>query len=409
MQSTANINIKCSHPKCGEEGTECSSADSACPRTTFQAEYAETVTVECPYPFDCFYCSLYANFTNNTVLSGHWRYSSVFGQGISSALTAHCHNVSSCDSSNFYCPERAECNIQCDGGQNACRYSMISIPTQNTTNLNLFCPTDDPQEATFCEDVTFFCDDTGRTSKYAFSQKDGENVCVTDDCCPAEYQSNVTTMDCSVLFPENECVIECSVYGGCPHKTVIDGSAASSLTVICDDPRECQFVEIECPTSNGLCDVRCSNAYSCGDMQIEQPMAHSLSLSCSGSLSCEDAHIRIQSVLKSVNITCSSGYSCYSLDVALNVSDSVHVLCGDTETCTMSRFEIEGVREVTNVTITGNRVHALRDAQLNVQRVHSFTVHCIRTNGGLFIFVLSAFIGSVDAHSSMLRSGCHCG
>eukprot|EP01084_Bolivina_argentea_P124230 220139_1 len=204
--------------------------DFACYGTVFNFSVIAEVTVNCNEPNSCQLLTIDGTDTDS--------------------LDVNCTNISSCYSSNIYCPfhKTGACNIHCHDYHNNCQYMVIHINNDfehHLDYLDIQCPENSANSV--CSSLRFSCDGDGETSKSStfliFDETYNKYKCKSStwsDCCPWIIHSNPILCD-----KDTDCTVACIDYS-C-HGVIIDATKATSLTLDCsgDYDKKCLYMIID--------------------------------------------------------------------------------------------------------------------------------------------------------------------
>eukprot|EP01084_Bolivina_argentea_P199457 341291_1 len=313
-----------------------------CSYAVFNLQSSQNVAVYCGGWDSCYRAVFNINQTDISIFTSNTyglRFSDIIGNGISTALNVSCHG-NSCAGSKIYCPFNAGCNIYCVDGGNACYLAHFYIQSDTTPYFNLQCNT---AMRSSCDKTSLHCHDTGLVTNYVYSGTTPPLfICETNDCCPTDSESTVNVLNCSFLFGNAvSCNIDCSILG-CPFKTMIDASEASSLILTCDTDYECQHINIKCP-NNGICDIKCLSMYSCEYMYFVKRNISAINLLCHSSYSCRYMFMNFN-VANTANIECIGQSACGRSELSIVGTDNVtiNVVCSHFQACVLSEFAVYG-------------------------------------------------------------------
>eukprot|EP01083_Nonionella_stella_P002509 7211_1 len=313
--------------------------------------------------------------------------SATINASLATSLNVRCSKYAACTWTTIYCPDNtlSQCNIHCPLATTCYRIN-IYLPSKDHTNFHLQCHNDaNWTEESWCDSAQFHCQDTGLTTTYSFIYASWSWICRTNDCCPVQIESNVglNIIDCATNSSRSVCQADCNGDGGCPFKTIINGSQASSLDVNCDKIRGCQYIDIICP-NDGICNLNCTKPRACEYITVRKAR------------------------VSSINILCTGNQGCEGMVVNVNVSDDAIISCKyGQRPCSNAVFNIDGVDPLTNVSIVGAEYHGriMNDVIVSVTGVHALHVTC---SGFHSCQLLSVYGSRIHAMSVMCEGQTSC-
>eukprot|EP01084_Bolivina_argentea_P239014 401642_1 len=314
IAETVNIDIKCSNVNCA--GT-CGTTDGSCRLATFNAEFATNVNINCLDRFDCYQSQFNVNHTSITnVYSEYYGlYKATFiATYMSTEINLNCTVKQACRTADIYCPINAPCNLYCnnDAVIYACRDMDIWISNNNYPQLHLDCGAN----ADNCQGIDIQCMDTGLRTNYVWIKSGNHGCTEMDACCPPNLQSPINIIECTA---DTNCVVNCTDTSiNCSYKTIINGSKALSLSVVCQEPYECTRNDIQCP-NNGDCILSCMKDHSCNFIKFIAETIRSLSVYCFGDYSCASVDIIGLFVNNNVNIYCTGKWGCQYMNIFIEL------------------------------------------------------------------------------------------
>eukprot|EP01084_Bolivina_argentea_P055280 101352_1 len=387
--SNSSCNIQCSdyygcyyttvHSDMTDEVTlECSEETGSCLHTILYANYSNNVNLSCASN-SCDQLQIYAeNVMNGVHLSCDGEYAcsdidlyvntahnvDVFARGsyalFSSYIYAddadHLHLLCAGKQSEYACyktfifPPKHESSgspgsyiaipraqIECQG--HGCKDELYFYSKDGALDLDISL-----NSCTECDDASdcidnwyFYCD------YLTFDTFTGDS-CGSDDCnCESaadqlDAQSTADNFNECELFDfdhecegSGECVIDCSVNGGCVD-TYINGNNASSLHVICSGTHHqhlCESAHIYCPfVEESHCVVDCLDQDSCLSTTIivVNPSNATLNLTCSGLDACTQTSVYGEHN-SHISANCVSYHACNSMAVVANDANNINILC----------------------------------------------------------------------------------
>ena len=215
-----------------------------------------------------------ANLTVNCGLRG-CSDGSVYAYNSMNSIIINANDQYAIASMDITCPLAAECIINCNGPKQSCHTANINIPNRMYEYLQINGIFE--YSSISKNEISVTCNyNNNQKSVLSPSSINDELTCGTDiisitdpsslyDCCPFQYIDSILT--CS---SGNDCHYNCSDPTIFCANSIIDGSDASSLTVICDSEYSCLGTRIKCPSADySSITINCKNNAACRSMIVE--------------------------------------------------------------------------------------------------------------------------------------------